>query len=128
MLAVAVRHALALLALAALCAAPTTLRASGCSEDIVVPIHFTADAQCWRHSGPGTTYTGQFAAHQHIRVRARGLYGPWQLSMTGPGGFSLEDNGTGQLDVTLPAAGKYSFTIGPCAEWGAPGNVEVCAQ
>ena len=122
------------------CLAPSALWASGCNQDIVVPIQFPAGASCWRHSGTGTTFTGVFGAHQHITASAIGqttnsdgtrtwiTTGPWQLSLTGPGGFSASDNGDGHLNVTLPAGGKYSFSIGPCAVWGAPGTVEICAQ
>ena len=132
-----VRLALVPVMIAAVCVAPSTLHASGCNQDIVVPIQFSAGSTCWRHNGPGTTFNGQFAAHQHITASAIGeMYsaggkvttGPWQLSVTGPGGFSASDDGNGHLAATLPAAGKYSFSIGPCAVWGAPGTVEICTQ
>jgi hypothetical protein len=112
----------------ALCLAPSAPRASGCNHDIVVPIHFEIGAKCWRHSGPGTSFTGQFRAGQHIEARAMGLNGPWQLTMIGPHDFSVGDKGDGRVAATVPASGNYSFSIGPCSEWGAPGNVEICAQ
>ena|SRR3984957_7265637 len=135
-----VRLALVPVMIAAVCVAPSTPRASGCTQDIVVPIQFTAGSTCWKHNGPGTTFNGQFGAHQHITASAIGeidnsdgkrnwvTTGPWQLSVTGPGGFSASDDGNGHLAATLPASGKYSFSIGPCAVWGAPGTVEICTQ
>ena len=102
-----VRLALVPVMIAAVCVAPSTLRASGCNQDIVVPIQFTAGSTCWKHNGPGTTFNGQFAAHQHITASAIGeidnsdgkrnwvTTGPWQLSVTGPGGFSASDDGNG---------------------------------
>jgi hypothetical protein len=120
--------------------APTAVGASGCMHEIVVPIHFPADAKCWRHVGTGTTFNGQFGARQRVTASASGqtynsdgtrtwiTTGPWQISVTGPGGFSAGDNGNGQLDVVLPQNGPYSFTIGPCAVWGNRGAIEICAQ
>src|ERR1700728_3814779 len=85
--------------------------ATGCRQDIVVPIQFQPRAVCWRHVGVGTTFNGQFAAHQHITAAAIGqtynsngtrtwiTTGHWQLSVSGPGGFFASDDGNGQLDA-----------------------------
>ena len=114
--------------------------ATGCRQDIVVPIQFQPRAVCWRHVGVGTTFNGQFAAHQHITAAAIGqtynsngtrtwiTTGHWQLSVSGPGGFFASDDGIGQLDAVLPQNGQYSFSIGPCAVWGNEGTIEICTQ
>jgi hypothetical protein len=34
----------------------------------------------------------------------------------------------GELDAILPRAGAYTFEIGPCAVWGNPGMIEICAE
>jgi hypothetical protein len=134
------RRYLPLLAAIACLLAPSALRASACNQEIVVPIRFQAGAMCWRHVGVGTTFNGQFGAGQHVTASAIGqMYnsdgvrswvttGPWQLYVSGPSGFSASDNGNGQLDIVVPQAGRYSFSIGPCAVWGAPGTIEICAQ
>jgi hypothetical protein len=118
---------------------PTIVHASGCQTEITVPIHFQAGAVCWRHAGVGTTFTGSFGARQHVTASAIGetvnsdgkrtwvTTGPWQLYVTGPGGFSASAL-SGRLSVVLPQSGEYSFQIGPCAVWGNQGTVEICAN
>jgi len=120
--------------------APAAVNASGCMHEIVVPIRFPPGASCWRQVGAGTTFNGQFKAHQRITASAIGqtvnsdgkrtwvTTGPWQITLTGPGGFSAADNGNGQLAAVLPQTGQYSFTIGPCAVWGNQGTIEICAR
>ncbi len=122
------------------CWMPSATYASGCQREITVPIRFGPGAACWRHVGIGTTFNGQFAARQHVTAAAFGqtynsdgkrvwvTTGPWQLYVTGPGGFSAAANDKGRLDVLLPRAGQYSFSIGPCAVWGNRGTVEICAR
>ena len=124
----------------ACCLAPSAGRATGCVHDIVVPIQFRQGAVCWRHVGVGTTFNGRFGVHQRVTATAIGqtynsdgkrswvTTGPWQLSVTGPDGFFAAANEHGQLDVVLPQAGQYSFSIGPCAVWGNQGTIEICAQ
>lgn len=132
--------ATSILATSICCFVPIATFASGCQGPIVVPIHFSASAVCWRHTGVGTTFNGQFAAHQRVMASAIGqtfnsdgtrtwvTSGPWQLFLTGPGGFSASANDKGQLDSVLPRSGTYSFEIGPCAVWGNQGTVEICAN
>lgn len=118
---------------------PAAVSASGCVTEIVVPIHFQPGTACWRHVGTGTTFNGQFGARQHVTATASGqtinsdgkrtwtTTGPWQISVTGPAGFSAGGD-DGHLEIVLPQAGQYSFSIGPCAVWGNQGTVEICAQ
>jgi hypothetical protein len=124
----------------AACLAPSVAGATGCMREIPVPIRFQQGAVCWRHVGVGTTFSGQFGARQHVTAIATGqtlnadathtwvTTGPWQLSVTGPNGFFANASDNGQLDTVLPAAGSYSFSIGPCAVWGNQGTVEICTQ
>jgi len=115
--------------------------AGGCNREIVVPIRFQQGSVCWQHIGAGTTFTGEFGAHQRVTATALGQFysvgdnnrtvtttGPWQLSVSGPGGFSASAGADGQLDTVLPKAGEYSFSVGPCAIWGNQGMIEICAQ
>jgi hypothetical protein len=123
-----------------LCLAPALTWASGCEHDIVVPIRFQSGAVCWQHVGAGTTFTGQFGAHQHVTAAAIGQFynadsthewvttGPWQLSVSGPNGFFASAGNNNTVDTVLPQAGQYSFQVGPCAVWGSQGMIEICAQ
>jgi hypothetical protein len=136
----AIDRSLLLLAAAfVFCLVPASSFASGCNREIVVPVRFAQGAVCWQHVGPGTTFTGQFGAGQHVSAAAIGQFenadgnrtwtstGTWQISISGPAGF-FANGENGQLDTVLPRAGAYSFQIGPCAVWGAPGMIEICAQ
>jgi hypothetical protein len=122
--------------------APRPALASACNEEIVVQIAFARGATQWVHRGPGTTYVGYFKQGQRLTVAAAGgtqytaasdlswaknSQDPWQLTVQGPGGFianSPLDNGPLVVDK-LPATGKYSVTIYPCADWGEPGTIMI---
>ena len=112
---------------------------AGCNRPIVAPIRFQQGATCWQHVGVGTAFTGEFGARQHVTAAAIGQFvnadgkrewvttGHWQISVSGPGGF-FASGVNGELDAILPRAGTYSFEIGPCAVWGNPGLIEICAE
>ena len=112
---------------------------AGCNRPIVVAIRFPQGAVCWQHVGAGTTFTGEFGAHQRVTAAAIGQFvnadskrervttGHWQISVSGPGGF-FANGEHGELDAMLPRAGTYTFEIGPCAVWGNPGMIEICAE
>jgi hypothetical protein len=112
---------------------------AGCNRPIEVPIRFQPGAVCWQHVGAGTTFTGQFGARQRVTAAAIGqsdnadekhnwtTTGHWQISISGPGGFFVEAM-DGQLEAVLPRSGTYTFEIGPCAVWGAPGMIEICTS
>jgi hypothetical protein len=121
------------------CLVPPASFATSCNREIVVPIRFQQGAVYWQHVGAGTTFNGQFGAHQHVTAAAIGqtynadnnrtwvTTGHWQISVSGPGGF-FANGEDGQLDAILPRAGEYTFSIGPCAVWGNQGMIEICAQ
>jgi hypothetical protein len=129
------------LALAAVLA-PGAAFASACNEEIVVPIAFARGATQWVHRGPGTTYVGSFKQGQSLVIAgaggtnyaatsdlswAKNSQDPWQLTVEGPGGFNQSsDMGSEPLVIDrLPATGRYSITIYPCADWGEPGTVMI---
>jgi hypothetical protein len=112
---------------------------AGCNRPIVVPVRFQQGAVCWQHVGLGTTFTGQFGARQRVSAAAIGQFvnadgkrewvttGHWQISLSGPDGF-FANGENGELEAILPRAGEYTFEIGPCAVWGSPGMIEICAE
>ena len=116
--------------------------ASACNEEINVPIAFARGATQWVHRGPGTTYIGYFKKGQSLVIAGAGgtnypatsdlawaktSQDPWQLTLEGPGGFNLNSdlNGGPLVVEKLPATGKYSVTIYPCADWGEPGTIMI---
>jgi hypothetical protein len=134
------------MALALGCAmAPGAALATACNEKIVVQIAFARGATQWVHRGPGTTYIGYFKKGQNLTIAAAGgtdytatsdlswaknSQDPWEISLEGPGGFSQEsDFGSEPFVVnSLPATGKYTLTIFPCADWGEPGTMMILSS
>ena len=125
--------------------APSAAHASACNQQIVVQIAFARGATQWVHRGPGTTYVGWFKKGQSLVFAGAGGTGyeatsdlawaknsqdPWNITLEGPGGFNQNvDLASGPLVVhSLPATGKYTFTIYPCADWGEPGTVMVLSS
>jgi hypothetical protein len=122
--------------------APRPALSSACNQEIVVQIAFARGATQWVHRGPGTTYVGYFKKGQRLTVAAAGgteytatsdlswarnSQDPWQLTLVGPGGFNQSsglDNAPLVVDM-LPATGKYTLSISPCADWGEPGTVMI---
>jgi hypothetical protein len=121
--------------------APRPAEATACNREIVVPIAFARGSTQWVHRGPGTTYVGSFKQGQSLTIGAAGGVGypvtpdfawarnsqdQWEISVAGPRGFSQSSNfGTEPFSLRLPASGKYTFTIYPCADWGEPGTVMI---
>jgi hypothetical protein len=114
--------------------------ASACNEEINVPIAFARGATQWVHRGPGTTYVGSFKKGQSLIIAGAGgtnypatsdlrwmtaSQDPWQLTLEGPGGFNANSDNGPLVVRGLPATGKYSLTIYPCADWGEPGTVMI---
>jgi hypothetical protein len=117
--------------------------ASSCNKDIVVQIAMTAGQKCWSYRGPATTFVGAFSGGQAISAqmvgeasdydpRTRRVVTSWRSrdpNVEGPGGFFF--GGTqapGLLTFVAPANGAYRFSFSPCAMWGAPGLVLICAR
>jgi hypothetical protein len=54
---------------------------------------------------------------------------PRDPNVEGPGGFFFgEAQAPGELTFVAPANGTYRFSFSPCALWGAPGAVKICAR
>jgi len=50
-------------------------------------------------------------------------------NVEGPGGFFFgAAQAAGELTFVAPANGPYRFSFSPCAMWGAPGAVKICAR
>jgi hypothetical protein len=54
---------------------------------------------------------------------------PRDPNVEGPGGyFDGVPDGPGTMTFRAPATGTYRFSFSPCAMWGAPGVVRICAR
>ena len=93
-------------------------------DPIPVAIKFAPNAQDWTFNGVGSEFSGVFAKGQTITVDASAnngsSKGPVTLSVDGPGHFSAMSNTDGDpLTITLPASGKYTFSLAECWAVGA---------
>jgi hypothetical protein len=122
-------------------AAPAS--ASSCSHEVVAQIRMPAGKACWTYRGPATSFIGSFISGQAVSARMTGEetdYDPRSGSATrvsrprdpnveGPGGYFFGDpEAPGLLTFIAPATGAYRFSFSPCAMWGAPGAVRICAK
>ncbi len=127
---------------AAIVAGGAAARASSCDREIVVRIQMAGQA-CWSYRGPAATFVGDFSHGQRIAAQMMGRaseYDPrsgrvatlWRArdpNVEGAGGFFLSDaEAPGALTFVAPANGTYRFSFSPCAMWGAPGAVKICAR
>jgi hypothetical protein len=134
---------LALAAIILISAHSTSAYASSCSREVVAQIRFPARQACWTYRGPATQFVGKFSSGQAISTQMTGEaadYDPRNGSTTtylrprdpnveGPGGyFNGVTDGPGVLTFRAPATGIYRFSFSPCAMWGAPGVVKICAH
>ncbi len=117
--------------------------ASSCNRDVVVRIQMVPGQACWSYRGAATTFVGDFSHGQRIAAQMMGQaseYDPrsgriasfWRArdpNVEGPGGFFFADaEAPGALTFVAPANGTYRFSFSPCAMWGAPGAVKICAR
>jgi hypothetical protein len=125
------------------CASTTPALASSCSRDVVVRIEMEPGQICWIYHGAATTFIGDLGHGQAVAVQMMGEasdYDPrsgrvvaaWRArdpNVEGPGGFFFADaEAPGALTFRAPANGTYRFSFSPCAMWGAPGAVKICAR
>ncbi len=118
-------------------------RASSCDREIVVRIQREAGQACWTYRGPATTFVGRFSHGQRIAAQMLGReseddprsgrvvlsWRPRDPNVEGPGGFFFgAAQAPGVLTFVAPANGIYRFSFSPCAMWGAPGAVQICAR
>ena len=98
---------------------------------------------CWIYRGAATTFIGDLAHGQAVAVQMMGqasdydprsgravvTWRPRDPNVEGPGGFFFADaEAPGALTFRAPANGTYRFSFSPCAMWGAPGAVKICAR
>jgi hypothetical protein len=121
----------------------TSSFATSCSREVVAQIRFPAGQACWTYRGSATLFIGKFSSGQAISAQMTGeatdydprsgtaatVSRPRDPNVEGPGGyfFGVPD-GPGVLTFIAPATGTYRFSFSPCAMWGAPGAVRICAR
>jgi hypothetical protein len=121
----------------------TSAHASSCSRDVAARIQFPAHEACWTYRGPATLFTGKFSSGQTVSAQMTGeatdynprdgsaatVSRPRDPNVEGPGGyFFAVPDAPGVLTFVAPATGTYRFSFSPCAMWGAPGAVRICAR
>ena len=117
--------------------------ATSCSREVVAQIRFPAHQSCWTYRGSATSFVGKFSSGQRISAEMSGeatdydprsgsaakVSRPRDPNVEGPGGFFYGvPDGPGVLTFVAPATGTYRFSFSPCAMWGAPGAVKICAR
>jgi hypothetical protein len=144
-LARAGRHRRAALAaaLALVPALSTSALAKSCSGEVAAQIRLTGGHACWTYRGPATSFIGKFSSGQAISAQMTGeatdydprsgqaatVSRPRDPNVEGPGGFFFgAPDAPGLLTFVAPATGTYRFSFSPCAMWGAPGAVRICAR
>jgi hypothetical protein len=110
---------------------------------VVAQIRFPARQACWAYRGPATLFVGKFANGQTISAQMIGeatdydprdgstatVSRPRDPNVEGPGGyFFAVPDAPGIMTFVAPATGTYRFSFSPCAMWGAPGVVKICAH
>ena len=125
------------------CAGAAPLRASSCDKEVVARIEMKGRQICWTYRGPATLFVGKFSSGQTISAQMTGeatdydprngsastVSRPRDPNVEGPGGyFFAVPEGPGVLTFVAPATGTYRFSFSPCAMWGAPGVVRICAR
>ena len=61
--------------------------------------------------------------------RVVSFWRPRDPNVEGPGGFFFGGaQAPGALAFVAPANGTYRLSFSPCAMWGAPGMVKICAR
>ena len=125
------------------CAGAAPSRASSCDKEVAARIRFPARQACWTYRGPATLFVGKFSSGQTISAHMTGeatdydprdgsaatVSRPRDPNVEGPGGyFFAVPDAPGVMTFVAPATGTYRFSFSPCAMWGAPGAVKICAR
>ncbi len=139
----AVQRAVLAAALACGPVIPDSALASSCSKEVVAHIRVTPGQACWSYRGAATTFVGKFGVGKTIVAQMIGeasvhdprsgsaatVSRPRDPNVEGPGGFFFADaQAPGLLTFVAPANGAYRFSFSPCAMWGGPGAVKICAR
>src|SRR5580698_4269518 len=139
-----IRTSIALAAAVALISTlSTSALATSCSREVAARIRFPAGKACWIYRGPATLFVGKFSSGQTISAQMTGeatdydprsggvstVSRPRDPNVEGPGGyFFAVPDAPGIMTFVAPATGTYRFSFSPCAMWGAPGAVRICAR
>jgi len=122
---------------------PGQAAAGACNRESVAQIRTLEGGSCWTYRGAATTFIGDFSSGQRISAEMAGQaaeadprsgavttrWRPRDPNVEGPGGFfDGEAEAPGTLTFAAPANGTYRFSFSPCAMWGAPGMVKICAE
>jgi hypothetical protein len=117
--------------------------ATSCSHDVVAQIRMPTGKACWTYRGSTTLFIGKFSSGQTVSAQMTGeatdydprsgsaakVSRPRDPNVEGPGGFFFGvPDAPGVLTFVAPATGAYRFSFSPCAMWGAPGQVRICAR
>ena len=121
----------------------TSALATSCSREVAAQIRFPSVKACWTYRGPATLFVGKFSSGQTISAQMTGeaadydprsgsvatVSRPRDPNVEGPGGyFFAVPDAPGIMTFVAPATGTYRFSFSPCAMWGAPGAVKICAH
>jgi hypothetical protein len=130
-------------AVALISAHSTSAYATSCSREVVAQIRFSSGNACWTYGGAATLFVGKFSNGQTISAQMTGeatdydprdgstatVSRPRDPNVEGPGGyFFAVPDAPGVMTFVAPATGTYRFSFSPCAMWGAPGAVKICAH
>jgi len=125
------------------CSLSASALAGSCDKEVVAQVRFAARQACWTYRGPATLFIGKFLSGQAISAQMTGeatdydprsggaaiVSRPRDPNVEGPGGyFNGVPDGPGVMTFVAPATGTYRFSFSPCAMWGAPGIVRICAR
>jgi hypothetical protein len=73
--------------------------------------------------------TGEATDYDPRSGRVATVSRPRDPNVEGPGGyFFAVPDAPGVMTFVAPANGTYRFSFSPCAMWGAPGAVKICAH
>src|ERR1700728_3462815 len=121
----------------------TSALATSCSREVVAKVRFAGRQACWTYRGPATLFVGKFSSGQTVSAQMTGeatdydprsgdatiVSRPRDPNVEGPGGyFFAVPDAPGVMTFVAPATGTYRFSFSPCAMWGAPGAVTICAR
>jgi hypothetical protein len=137
------RRPIALAAVVSVSALSTSALATSCSREVVAQIRFTGRQACWTYRGAATLFIGKFSSGQAVSAQMSGeatdydprsggvaaVSRPRDPNVEGPGGYfyGVPDR-PGVMTFVAPATGTYRLSFSPCAMWGAPGVVKICAR
>ena len=137
------RRPIALAAVVSVSALSTSALATSCSREVVAQIRFTGRQACWTYRGAATLFIGKFSNGQTVSAQMTGeatdydprngsaatVSRPRDPNVEGPGGYFYGvPDAPGVMTFVAPATGTYRFSFSPCAMWGAPGVVRICAR